>query len=52
MYGEAVLPNYFTVLSNPQTEREMEFSQQVQELSAEIKDEARREIEAIELKYW
>lgn len=52
MYQEAVLPNYFTVLNNPQTEREMEFSQQVQEVSAEINEEARREIEAVELKYW
>lgn len=52
MYEEQVLPNYFTVLNNPQNEREMEFSQQVQEVSAEINDEARKEIETIELKYW
>jgi len=52
MYKEQVLPNYFTVLNNPQTEKEMEFSQQVQEISAEINDEARKEIETIELKYW
>ena len=52
MYQEAVFHNYSAVLNNPQTEAEMEFAQQVFDISAEINEEAQREHEAVELKFW